>query len=575
MIGEFFGYDRRMRIAENEFYDEKNMSADLFPLLAPRAPRVAFNVDADDLSSLFSKGRLGYIKNGRLYIGGSEVTGLTLESNVQNRKLVSFGAYLLIFPDKKYVNTRDVSDCGSLEAVFEKPDGVNASFELCLEDGSVCTGVTASASPPAQPSDGSMWIDTSVSTHTLKQYSSYLGTWSEIETVYVKIGVPNIGKNFKRYDGVTISGAPEENLNGAHIIKNLTDDSITVTGIIDNEMTSTAPLSVERRVPDMDFYCECGNRVWGCSSEKNEIYASKLGDASNWNCFEGISTDSYAVTVGSDGEFTGAVNFRGYALFFKENRMHRIYGSNPPFTVTSAAVRGVQKGSEKSLVILNETLFYKSPGGVMMFDGGLPTGISEELGGEYYSNAAAGALGDKYYICMSDKNLERSIFTYDSVKRIWHKEDNTDALEFINHNGNLFFIAADNGTKRLFAADGSNMLGNFNADLSGYTPEGEVEWCVQTGLWGLSVPENKYYSNLTLRFGGDEGARFEVFIRCNGTGEWVLKGAETVTRTSSRRLPFTAPRADHIELKICGRGRVVFYGIARTAEGGSALNVRP
>lgn len=34
----------------------------------------------------------------------------------------------------------------------------------------------------------------------------------------------------------------------------------------------------------------------------------------NWNCFEGIATDSYAASVGSDGDFTGCIGHMGYRL---------------------------------------------------------------------------------------------------------------------------------------------------------------------------------------------------------------------------------------------------------------------
>ena len=49
----------------------------------------------------------------------------------------------------------------------------------------------------------------------------------------------------------------------------------------------------------------------------NEIYASKLGDFKNWNCYAGRSTDSYVATRGSDGPFTGAADYLGSPLFFR------------------------------------------------------------------------------------------------------------------------------------------------------------------------------------------------------------------------------------------------------------------
>ena len=140
-------------------------------------------------------------------------------------------------------------------------------------------------------------------------------------------------------------------------------------------------------MPIMDYVIECNNRLWGCRYGKNkkgeivnEIYASKQGDFKNWNCYAGISTDSYAVTVGSDGEFTGAINYGSYPMFFKENYIHRISGSIPSqFVMNTTNCRGVQKGSEKSLAISNEILFYKSSSDVCMYEGSLPSSISTSL----------------------------------------------------------------------------------------------------------------------------------------------------------------------------------------------------
>lgn len=85
-----------------------------------------------------------------------------------------------------------------------------------------------------------------------------------------------------------------------------------------------------RTAPDMDFVCQCGNRLWGCrygnDGEKNinELYCCALGDFKNWNQYLGLSTDSWRASVGSDGVWTGAVNYLGSPVFFKENCIHRI-----------------------------------------------------------------------------------------------------------------------------------------------------------------------------------------------------------------------------------------------------------
>ena len=505
-VDTFQGYNRGLKINAGEFYDMKNLTSSYCPVFSPRHKRAEFNVKGD-VHSLYSKEKLLYVQNGELYYGGEKIDGFPYLYPQYNdvRHMVSMGAYVVIFPDKVYLNTAALSDYGSIEAHFSTEEGTNVNYTLCMLTGENYGNYSTGAVAPEEAENGSLWLDTSDTPHVLKKYSETDSMWVSLATTYVKITSPNIGKSFKEYDCVTISGSVVEDFNTDMIIWGCGDDYIIVAGIIDEMKTQNTAFAVDRNCPDMDFVCQGENRIWGCNSEKNEIYASKLGDPKNFDSFLGISTDSYAVTVGTDGEFTGAVSFRGYIIFFKEHCIHKIYGQNPPYTVNTSYIRGVQKGSHKSLCVVNETLYYKSPNGICAFEGGIPVDVSEALGGAYYTDAVAGVLGNKYYICMSDKNGKRVLFNYDESHNMWHKEDNLDVREFANHNGNLYFIGAIDGVKRLCLADGENVYGNFSGELTGWFPEEDFYWSCETGIWGLDIPENKYYSNITLCLSGEKG----------------------------------------------------------------------
>ena len=134
----------------------------------------------------------------------------------------------------------------------------------------------------------------------------------------------------------------------------------------------------------MDFVTECQNRLWGCyygirdGETVNEIFCCKLGDFKNWECYMGISTDSYRASVGTDGVWTGAVTYLGYPMFFKENFLHKVYVSaTGAHQITSTALDGVQKGSADSLAIVADTLIYKTRTGIAQFDGSMPVPISD------------------------------------------------------------------------------------------------------------------------------------------------------------------------------------------------------
>jgi hypothetical protein len=284
----------------------------------------------------------------------------------------------------------------------------------------------------------------------------------------------------------------------------------------------------------------------------------------------GIAADSYAVSVGTDGEFTGAISYKGYVLFFKENCVHKIYGSNPPFTVNTNYLRGVQKGSEKSLIAVNETLYYKSANGIVMYDGGLPISISDNFSDDYYFNAVAGNFKNKYYVCMTNKNNKRYLFTYDEQKNIWHKEDEINIKEFISHNSNLYFISENNNeNKKLCLVDSKNKYGNFLGSLSGYNIENDFLWNFETGLWGLDLPDKKYYSNINIRAITVENSNFSVYFQYNSNNNWVKKGEFNFGKTGSVNIPFITPRCDHIKIKIEGTGDIKILSISRKIEKGS------
>ena len=159
--------------------------------------------------------------------------------------------------------------------------------------------------------------------------------------------------------------------------------------------------------------------MWGCSSTENVIYACKLGDATNWFSYRGTAADSYAVTVGSDGAFTGAATCMGYVLFFKENGLHKLYGTKPSdYQMSSIQCSGVAKGAHQSLCVINETLYYLSMDGVMAWDGSLPTKVSaslDETAMSRVTRAAAGGLVGRYYLHTESPGGQR-LLVYDTEK---------------------------------------------------------------------------------------------------------------------------------------------------------------
>ena len=567
MLDVFKGYNHNLRIGNGEFYEMENLSPDHYPVLSPRAQRGVY-ASPGNPQGLVAKDALCYVDGGDFVIGEYHIPmGLTVDD--KPKKLISMGAYVIIMPDKKYINTENYEDRGNIEAYVSTTSQV--SFSLCQVDGAEYGEVPSQATPPESPANMALWIDTSSTPHTLKQYSETMASWSAIATTYIRISANGIGKPFSVNDGVTISGVADAalaDLNASTVIWAKGDNYIVVKGILDKVTNQDTPITVERRMPlmDLDLIIESGNRLWGCNygfarngEVVNEIYASKLGDFKNWSCFVGISTDSYAASVGTDGQFTGAITHLGYPIFFKETCMHKVYGNYPAnFQIQTTPCRGVQKGCHRSLAIVNETLYYKSRSGVCAYDGSLPAEVSAALGDAVYQNAAAGSLGNKYYISMADTDGGWHLFVYDTVKGMWHREDDTQADDFCACRGDLYFI--NHATNQIQTVKGTG-----EKDVK------PIKWSATTGIFGTDSPDKKYISRMDVRMKLDVGARVSFFAEYDSSGEYYHLFTMTGKSLQSFSVPFRTRRCDHMRLRIIGTGDVKIFSICKTIEWGSDL----
>ena len=486
-------------------------------------------------------------------------------------------------PDRIWCNVADDNDikCGYMENKVEYNKGETIIYNICDEYGNAIVWHDAEyyESIDAQDGDYMMSVNSS-GKYSLKIYAGSTGLWTTVASTYTQISAKGIGIGFEKEDGIKITtdyiGDSLDNIyvntdeDGVHYfaetyIVNKTDDAITIPGIYSGTKViyNDISLTVERKVPDMDLITECNNRLWGCSKDGHEIYCCKLGDVKNWNCFKGISTDSWAATVGSDGKFTGAITYLGYPMFFKEDSLIKIsVSATGGHQTKETRCRGVQEGSDNSLVILNEILYYKSATGICGYNGSLPYSISEELGEANYYDAVAGGIGDKYYISMRDNKGLYHMFCYDTKNQIWCKEDNTEVLAFCKHKDELYFVDIKDNTMK-------SIEGTFLYDVPEKAKEDKFDWFVESGTIGYSSPDNKYIGRINLRITLDVGADVEFFLEYDSSGEWEHKFNMSGSGTRTFSIPVIPKRCDHFRYKIRGRGMCKIHSISKSIEGGS------
>lgn len=582
MTTNFGGYNHQMSCKDGEFFDMQNMTSLYFPILSPRQSRGIVR-KLNNPQGILDKEELMWIDDGKLYLDGDEVTldgvEISNEEDMNPKTMAKMGAYVIIMPDKIWYNV-DSKECGYMESTFNN-DG-KVSFTLCETSGKAITWHDAEYYESNAPKNGDYMMTTNNGKTSLKVYSSTTKVWASVTTTYMQISATGIGKGFEKEDGIKITIDKPNNWEYAsnifvneeedgrlsintHVVDK-TDDVITIIALLDENKTFTdLNITVERKVPDMAFITECNNRLWGCSKDGHEIYCCKLGDVKNWNCFMGISTDSWAVTIGSDGKFTGAITYLGYPIFFKEDCLIKIaISSTGGHQTKETRCRGVQKGSERSLAILNETLFYKSSTSVCLYTGSLPASISDALGEVRYSDAVAGTIGNRYYISMRDSDGKYHMFVYDQKTGMWSKEDDTQALYFCKHGDDLYYIDMKDSTMK-------SVRGTLLYDVEEKGMEDKFKWFAESGNIGYSSPDNKYIARVNVRISLDFGTNVDFYLQYDSDGQWEHKFNMSGKGTRTFTVPVIPKRCDHFKYKIVGKGGCKIHSITKTMEQGSDI----
>lgn len=567
-VVEFKGYVHKPMIEEGEFFDTKNMSTRGYPQLMPRQKRMKI-ADIGTVLGFTAHEHLAWLTTEGFFYDGVKIPGITVQGEYE-RKLVCIGAYVCIFPDGIMYNTSN----GEITYADNKTvTSTSVTISLCMDE----LGNDFDRTPvisdvaPEDPENGDLWIDTSDQKHWLKKWYEAQGMWSTIATTYVKIAADNIGVGFKDLDGIEISGLSNDELNGKYYIEGCSNNYIVITALIDQTETQSAPVTVERKMPEnMEYFCVQDNRVWSCSSLNHEIYASALGDPTNWNRFYGISSDSYAMTVGSPGDFTGCTSFGGYLYFFKEDRILKIYGTKPAnYQLSEIIARGVQKGSEKSICIANEQMYYKTTHGFVYCDGGMPYEISDALGDTQYDSVVSGVRGDRYYA--SARNVEtgkHELLVLDVNRGLWIKEDDAEIDFFAVVGTELYFVK---GTE-LWSVGGTSEITVITDKTVVNHLEDAIEWEVITGDLDLQLPFNKWVKRLIIRAEIPSDADFSVDVMYDSEDEeleeWMTAGQFASKAYKLFRIPIIPRRADRLKLRIRGTGDVRIFAITRIIESG-------
>lgn len=379
--------------------------------------------------------------------------------------------------------------------------------------------------------------------YTTASSSGSMNMFSENDVVEI-YGSLVVGSETYDYTSTPIACRVEQVVDGKLYITEGTILEMTQQGVTTSIITGA---SIKRQCPDLDYVIEYNNRLWGVDNANNEIRASKLGDPTNWNYFQGESIDSYAATQGTDGEFTGAAAYSNHLLFFKEDYIHKVYGSKPSvFQVEIQTAFGLEKGSHKSVQIVNDTVFYKSRVGIMGYSGSTPFIVSEAFGQDTYKNVVAGSEGRKYYCSMEKPNGTFVLMVFDVSTGMWHVEDDIHVIDFCYYKGKLLMIIGTN-IKYANASEG----------------EANMPWHVEFGAFDEFIENKKVYSKIRMNLEMKTGSTLAVKIKEEG-GSWeTVQTIGTATTDTEETVVVVPRRCNRYSIRLEGTGRVQIRTLTR------------
>ena len=296
----FGGYDHRPSCGEGGIYEMQNLTCGDAPLLATRPGRTKVHNVAMGANGLFaSSAGLIWCDGNALYHDQSIIQFVTPGP----KRIAELCGRVLVWPDK-----------------------------LCYDPAArTITDAAPTWSGAATLADGT-YQGESARANTLTAQTDF--------TFYFRAG-----------DAVTISGCSDAANNGTFIIREISADGKRLvfyedTFTLPDTSRSEAAVTVTRAIPDLDFVCAWGNRLWGCKDDT--VYCTRLGDPLNWYWYDAdengpVSTAAWSVDTGSPGRFTGCAAYRGCVVFTKEDVLYKLYGTKPEnFQLVASSLTGAE-----------------------------------------------------------------------------------------------------------------------------------------------------------------------------------------------------------------------------------------
>lgn len=580
---QIHGLNLSDNISPGDMVDSSNISAHRFPYISTRLPREK-SEEYVNVTGLAAHSELVVIEGTDVYYGGELVEGLTVTAG--EKQIVAINTKICIFPDKKYFNINLDGTPGEWYNLI--PDNIFFTYHDFLDVGSIMygwygsnydrtqtymkfrayTGTGTFAHPSSQyDTTYDVGLITEESVAYLRSLNKQFESFGEVKRKYSLSASYDAGSGYSAGSFTAYSTSKPyyysytENKSGDTVLGACIEimfqdcEGISIPlGVTTNLSFGSIKAESTSGFPDLDYVCVHNNRVYGCCNSDQTIRASAQGDPMVWDYMEsGSAAESYAVAVASPGNFTGCCAYSSSVLFFKADTLHKLLGDYPAeYMIYQYDIEGVKEGAYKSMVTINETLYYMGIHGVYRYNGSTPQLISANFGNTDFQDAIAGTDGDTYYLSVKLGNTPY-LLAYETRYGLWILEDHIRAIGFARLGRELYFADTDGNLWHMNSGTESNMEWSVT-----FAPM--CEWVTSAKATGKDG--HKVYSRICLNVELAKGSYIVVSVSCDGK-PYESTGAIVGSVEGWREIRIPINRCNKFQLKLSGKGKMAILSILR------------
>lgn len=306
---------------------------------------------------------------------------------------------------------------------------------------------------------------------------------------------------------------------------------------------------IRKAMPIMNSVCIHNNRLWGVNPNGEYIYSSKMGDFREFNCFDGLSSDSYYVSIGSSGTFVGIYSYKNYILAFKRDCIYVISGTLPTNFTISRVVEGFGCIDIKSCSICGGKLYFLSENGFYRFDGVTFELISQKLNCKYLMATGFGTT-HKYYAYATKEDNKKELLVFDEIYNVWHTLSTPEPIHgFFASLGKVYGA----GSSGIYLFDGDN----------------SSSWLMETINFFEDDCSNSYINEIWIRAKIARDRKIDITTNIDGHILYMHDKIIGTGRTKTYRVPVRWRNAENYKIKLQGDGESIIYSIElHSANGG-------